>query len=62
MFDSLPEHLKERLPETMKDEARGVEIVTIDGQTFERAIPRPMTSEFMARIMAAPLNEDSDEG
>ena len=61
MFDSLPEHLKERLPKTVKDEARGVEIVTVDGQTFERPIPKPMTPEFMARIMAAPLDEDRDE-
>jgi predicted TIM-barrel fold metal-dependent hydrolase len=61
MFESLPEHLRERLPRTVKDEARGIETVYVDGQEFERPIPRPMTPEQMSRIMAAPLEEDRDE-
>jgi predicted TIM-barrel fold metal-dependent hydrolase len=60
MFDSLPDELKERLPKSVKDEARGVETITVDGQTFERAIPKPVDPEKMMRNMAVPLEEDRD--
>ncbi len=47
LFADLPDHLKDRLPKSVKDEARGIEIITVDGQTFERPIPRPLTPEEM---------------
>jgi predicted TIM-barrel fold metal-dependent hydrolase len=61
LYDALPDHLKEKLPKTVRDEARGVEVITVDGQSFERAIPRPMTPEYFARTAARPLEEDLDE-
>jgi predicted TIM-barrel fold metal-dependent hydrolase len=61
LYDELPDHLKDRLPRTVRDEARGVEMITVDGQTFERAIPRPRTPAEMLRNAAMPLEEDRDE-
>jgi len=46
----------------VRDEARGVEVITVDGQSFERAIPKPMTMERMMRNAARPKSEDLDEG
>ena len=61
LYDALPEHLKDRLPQTERDEERGVETIRVDGQSYERPIPKPLTPERMAQIMAAPLEEDRDE-
>jgi predicted TIM-barrel fold metal-dependent hydrolase len=61
LYEKLPEHLRERMPKSLRDEERGVEIVTVDGQSFERPIPQPRTPEQMARNAAQPLEEDRDE-
>ncbi len=61
LYKALPEHLQALLPKSEKDEARGVEVITVDGQTFERAIPRPVTAEQMMRNAARPAEEDLDE-
>src|SRR5262245_35337997 len=61
LFDGIPEHLRDRLPRTERDEARGVEIITVDGESWERPIPRPVTAEFLARTAARPLEDDLDE-
>jgi predicted TIM-barrel fold metal-dependent hydrolase len=61
LFDELPEHLRELLPNATRDEGRGVEIITVDGQSFERPIPKPMTRERMLRTAARPKDEDLDE-
>src|SRR5262249_12454774 len=41
LYDDLPDHLKERMPKTVRDEARGVEVITVDGQSFEQPLPTP---------------------
>src|SRR4051812_47897135 len=61
MFDNLPDHLKERMPTTVRDEERGVETITVDGQSFERPIPRPRTPEELRRNAAMPKVDDMDE-
>ncbi|MGE0796150.1 MAG: amidohydrolase family protein, partial [Acidimicrobiia bacterium] len=61
LYDRLPEHLRDKLPRTERDEARGVEVITVDGQSFERAIPRPMTPEQWLRNAAMPAQEHRDE-
>ncbi|HLG67548.1 MAG TPA: amidohydrolase family protein [Acidimicrobiales bacterium] len=61
LYDRLPAHLRDLLPRSTRDEARGVEVITVDGQTFERPIPKPMTPERLARTAARPLDEDLDE-
>jgi hypothetical protein len=58
--DQLPSHLQELLPTTVQDVDRGVEIITVDGQVFERPIPTPITPEVMAKMAAKPLEEDLD--
>ena len=62
LYDQLPEHLKDRMPKTVRDEVRGVEVITVDGQSFERSIPKPRTPEQLMRTAARPLEEDLDEG
>ena len=46
---SCPEHLRDRMPKTVRDEDRGIETITVDGQSFERSIPKPMTPEQLLR-------------
>ena len=41
LFDQLPEHLRDRMPKSVKDPSGEFETITIDGQTFERAMPKP---------------------
>jgi predicted TIM-barrel fold metal-dependent hydrolase len=57
-----PPDLYEQLPEHLRDEARGVEVITVDGQSFERAIPKPRTVEQLMRNAARPAEADLDEG
>lgn len=61
LYDRLPAHLRELLPRTVRDEERGVEVITVDGQSFERPIPKPMTPEQLRRIAAMPAADDLDE-
>jgi predicted TIM-barrel fold metal-dependent hydrolase len=61
LYDELPEHLRDLLPKATRDEGRGVEIITVDGQSFERPIPKPMTRERMLRTAARPKDQDLDE-
>ncbi len=61
LYEQLPAHLRDRMPKTVRDEARGVETITVDGQSFERAIPRPRTPEQLARNAARPAEDDLDE-
>jgi predicted TIM-barrel fold metal-dependent hydrolase len=61
LFDQLPERLRDRLPRTERDEARGVEVITVDGESFEQPIPKPRTREQLLRTAARPLDEDRDE-
>lgn len=60
LYEQLPAHLRELLPTTMQDFDRGVEVITVDGQVFERPIPKPLTPEAMAGMAAKPLEEDLD--
>jgi predicted TIM-barrel fold metal-dependent hydrolase len=62
LYDQLPEHLRDKMPKTTRDEARGVEVITVDGQSFERPIPSPRTPEQLMRNAARPLEDDVDEG
>ncbi len=61
LYDRLPAHLRELLPRTVRDDERGVEIITVDGQRFERPVPKPLTPERLRRIAAMPAEEDLDE-
>src|SRR5262245_54796547 len=61
LFEGLPERLRERLPRTERDEARGVEVITVDGESWERPIPKPRTREQLLRTAARPREEDLDE-
>jgi predicted TIM-barrel fold metal-dependent hydrolase len=61
LYNRLPAHLQDKMPKTVRDEERGVEVITVDGQSFERAIPRPMTPETWLRNAAMPAGEDRDE-
>jgi predicted TIM-barrel fold metal-dependent hydrolase len=61
LFDALPEHLRERLPRTERDETRGIEVITVDGESWERPIPKPRTREQLLRNAARPRDEDLDE-
>src|SRR3989442_10658053 len=61
LYDRLPAHLRELLPKSVRDEERGVEVITVDGQSFERPIPKPLTPERMAATAAMPLEEDLDQ-
>jgi predicted TIM-barrel fold metal-dependent hydrolase len=62
LFQEMPEHLRELMPKSVKDEEKGIEIITVDGQSFERPIPKPMTMERMMRNAARPKEQDMDEG
>jgi predicted TIM-barrel fold metal-dependent hydrolase len=61
LFEGLPQHLRDRLPRAERDEARGVEIITVDGESWERPIPKPRTREQLLRTAARPREEDLDE-
>ena len=61
LYDELPAHLQELMPKTVQDEAAGVETITVDGQSFERPIPKPLTPERLTTMMPEPLDEDRDE-
>ncbi len=61
LYQRLPAHLQELLPKTVRDETRGVEVITVDGQSFERPIPTPKTPEQLMRTAARPAEEDLDE-
>lgn len=61
LYEKLPEHLQERMPRTVRDEEKGVEVITVDGQSFERPIPKPRTAEQLMRTMARPSEDDLDE-
>ena len=61
LYEKLPEHLRDRMPKTVRDEERGVETITVDGQSFERPIPRPRTMEELMRNAARPAEDDLDE-
>jgi predicted TIM-barrel fold metal-dependent hydrolase len=61
LYQQLPAHLRALLPKTVRDEARGVEVITVDGQSFERPIPKPRTVEQLMRNAARPREEDLDE-
>ncbi len=61
LYEKLPEHLRDRMPKTVRDEENGVEVITVDGQSFERSIPKPRTADQLMRNMAMPAAEDLDE-
>jgi predicted TIM-barrel fold metal-dependent hydrolase len=62
LYERLPEHLRDRMPTTVRDEEKGVETITVDGQSFERPIPKPRTMEELMRNAARPSEDDLDEG
>jgi predicted TIM-barrel fold metal-dependent hydrolase len=61
LYEQLPAHLRDLMPRTVKDEVRGVEVITVDGQSFERPMPKPRTPEQLMRNAARPSEEDLDE-
>jgi predicted TIM-barrel fold metal-dependent hydrolase len=62
LYEQLPAHLRDKMPKTVRDEERGVETITVDGQAFERPIPKPRTMEQLMRNAARPAEENLDEG
>ena len=61
LYEQLPEHLRDKMPRTVRDEEAGVETITVDGQTFERSIPKPRTAEQLKANAARPADDDLDE-
>jgi predicted TIM-barrel fold metal-dependent hydrolase len=61
LYDALPDDLKELLPRTVRDEEKGVEVITVDGQSFERSIPKPRDPASFMRNAARPAEDDLDE-
>jgi predicted TIM-barrel fold metal-dependent hydrolase len=41
LFDRLPEHLREKMPRTVKDPSGDFETIYVDGQEFRRDLPKP---------------------
>lgn len=41
LFEKLPEHLREKMPRSVKDPSGEFETIYIDGQSFERPMPKP---------------------
>jgi len=61
LYDELPEHLQELMPKTVRDEERGAEVITVDGQSFERPLPKPRTREQWLSTAARPKEQHLDE-
>ena len=61
LYQQLPAHLRDLMPRTVRDDARGVEVITVDGQSFERPMPKPRTPEQLMRNAARPSEDDLDE-
>src|SRR5262245_56316632 len=61
LYEQLPQHLQELMPKTVRDEERGVEVITVDGQSFERPIPKPKTRDQWLSTAPRPKDEDLDE-
>lgn len=62
LFDSLPEHIRERMPRSVKDPSGKFETIYIDGQEFRRDMPKPTPGKEKKKglgINARP--EDSKE-
>lgn len=62
LFDSLPEHIRERMPRSEKSEDGTIETIYIDGQTFTRELPvlSPEDRERKRPITRA-MPKDTDE-
>jgi predicted TIM-barrel fold metal-dependent hydrolase len=41
LFDRLPEHIREKMPRTVKDPSGEFETIYVDGQEFRRDMPKP---------------------
>jgi predicted TIM-barrel fold metal-dependent hydrolase len=57
LFDSLPPDIRDRMPRSVKDPSGEFETVYIDGESFERPLPKP---EKVLRNMARPEDEEGD--
>ena len=58
LYEQLPAHLRDKMPKSVRDDGRGVEVITVDGQSFERPLPKPGFGHGMG---ARPRDEDLDE-
>lgn len=45
LFDSLPEHIRERMPRSVKDPSGAFETIHVDGQEFRRDLPQRKPGE-----------------
>ena len=65
LFDRLPEHLRERMPRSVKDPDGGFETIYVDGQEFRRELPRPKPGQKkrkgFAGINARPVGSEANE-
>jgi predicted TIM-barrel fold metal-dependent hydrolase len=64
LFDSLPPHLRERMPRSVRDPSGDFETIYIDGQEFRRDLPKPKPGAEPRKglgINARPLGSDEDE-
>ncbi len=63
VFDSLPEHIRERMPRSVKDPSGEFETIYIDGQEFRRAMPKPTPGKEKKGlgINARPVDSEEDE-
>src|ERR1700712_187444 len=64
LFQSLPEHLRDRMPRSVKDPSGDFETIYIDGQEFRRDLPKPKPGAEPKKgfgINARPVDSEEDE-
>ena len=54
LFLTLREHVRERLPRSVKDRSGAFETISVDGQTFRRELPRPKDGKRNRGLNARP--------
>jgi len=61
LFDALPEHIRERMPRSVKDPSGDFETIYIDGQAFRRELPKSNPNRFRIGFNAHPTDVAEDE-
>ena len=64
LFEKLPEHLRDRMPRSVKDPSGDFETIYIDGQEFRRELPKPTPGKERKSgigINAHPTDATADE-
>jgi predicted TIM-barrel fold metal-dependent hydrolase len=62
LFSSLPDHLQELMPRSVKDPSGEFETVYVDGQSFRRELPKPKADGSRTRrLNARPIGTDESD-